>query len=402
MSCSSCYLDLRGVTFVKCAECVVPSVELCYLCFYGKVKVGNHSSNHSYHVLQGSDLSDFSLHGQPLWRQLGLLDSSRSFSVGSWLKVSERAQLDTPSQCESEFARLYSMWNRFCHDNFPELSFQLNSSSLRPLSVPEVQGIQPSIFMTPASADLPGFIMNRGDFEVEYDDSAELGLADIEFQDDDTPEDVSVKLACLRAYDDRMRRREEVKKFVFRANITNVQGQLDAHSCRTADEIDLRAKLRPVERFFDKEGELDAFVQLILVEKRILERIKNLKVANISQGVVDPAPSITSVENEGGKEGFSQRPFTRSRSGTDVKRARSVEEGCSRISNALEATSVRERLQGELDSIESEMAQKIGIDPVTFSIIRDVTQQRALAHGASSMEASVKRFGSLLSFQSTF
>jgi transcriptional adapter 2-alpha len=37
-------------------------------------------------------------------------------------------------------------------------------------------------------AEIVGFMPKRGDFEVEYDNDAELLLAEMEFNDDDTAE----------------------------------------------------------------------------------------------------------------------------------------------------------------------------------------------------------------------
>jgi hypothetical protein len=345
------------------------------------------------------------MRSQPVWKFLELLDTNRTSSVGSWLKVFERCQLDSPLRCEEEFCRIYSAWKRNCHDVFPQ-----DHDASEPLSSRlewhfDPKAFNHSPFSPPSSADLPGFIRNRCDFDIEYDDCAELGLADIEITEEDTPEDLAIKLSCLRAYNDRIKRREEVKNFVMDSNLINIQGQLDAHSCRTAEEIELRAKLRPIERYFEGSPDFDSFVQVILNENRILDRIKYLRQSDSS--LPDhPKMEVSTPDTMGDDSGsfkqlqeLTQRPFTRSRSGNESKRGRSVEEGCLRVSEALESSNLRDILAGGVDSTESELAGKVGIDPVSFAIIRDLTHRRAALHGSTHIEASFTRFGDILSFQ---
>lgn len=352
--------------------------------------MGNHEPDHAYYVVPGDHIKNICYHGQPLWKQLSLLDSSRTNSVGSWEKVCEKTQMESSLHCEGEFTRIYSLWKQICKDTFPELKYAVALSPIEAVVVSDDCGIEVPAFSVPRVADMPGFMKNRGDFDVEYDDSAELALADIEIHDDEPAEELGIKLVCLHAYNDRMRRREEVKNFVFTSNLTNIQGQLDAHSCRTAEEIELRGKLRPIERHFSYTNEFESFVQLILMEQRLIERIRSVRK---STGA--PIAEIKLEGDENVKE-TSERLVTRSRSGNEQRRGRSVEEGCSRISDALESASLVERIRQDLDPIESETVEKVGIDPVAFALIRDVIQRRAIGEGSTSIEASISRSGGLV------
>ena len=54
----------------------------------------------------------------------------------------------------------------------------------------------------------------RRDFEIEYENDIENYLADLEFYDDDRPEDIAIKLKQLEVYLKVLNEREERKDFV--------------------------------------------------------------------------------------------------------------------------------------------------------------------------------------------
>merc|ERR1719458_2462135 len=59
-----------------------------------------------------------------------------------------------------------------------------------------------------------GYLPKRGDFEQEYDMDAELLLADMEFFEDDTPENIELKNSVIELYNGRLDERIRRKKFV--------------------------------------------------------------------------------------------------------------------------------------------------------------------------------------------
>jgi transcriptional adapter 2-alpha len=54
----------------------------------------------------------------------------------------------------------------------------------------------------------------RGDFEQEYDNDADTLLADLEFFDDDTEDDIKLKNEVIELYNARLDERIRRKKFV--------------------------------------------------------------------------------------------------------------------------------------------------------------------------------------------
>lgn len=49
-------------------------------------------------------------------------------------------------------------------------------------------------------AEIVGYMPKRGDFEVEYDNDAELLLAEMEFTDEDTTEEKAMKFRLIDIY----------------------------------------------------------------------------------------------------------------------------------------------------------------------------------------------------------
>ncbi len=71
--------------------------------------------------------------------------------------------------------------------------------------------------------DVLGFQPKRGDFDQEYDMDAELLLADMEFHEDDTPENVKLKESVIELYNARLDERVRRKKFVIERGLLDLK-----------------------------------------------------------------------------------------------------------------------------------------------------------------------------------
>lgn len=64
---------------------------------------------------------------------------------------------------------------------------------------------------------------NRGDFDIEFDNDAELLLAEMEFNDDDKPSEVDMKFKVLDIYNLRLNERIKRKEFVISRDLLNLK-----------------------------------------------------------------------------------------------------------------------------------------------------------------------------------
>lgn len=75
------------------------------------------------------------------------------------------------------------------------------------------------------ASEIVGFMPKRGDFDIEYDNDAELLLAEMEFNEDDKESDKQMKFKLLDIYNARLDERLKRKKFVIERNLLDLQKQ---------------------------------------------------------------------------------------------------------------------------------------------------------------------------------
>lgn len=74
-------------------------------------------------------------------------------------------------------------------------------------------------------ADLPGFMPLREDFDVEYENDAELMLADMEFEPEDHPSERDLKLQVVRIYNSKLDERNRRKRFAIDRGLVDFKKQ---------------------------------------------------------------------------------------------------------------------------------------------------------------------------------
>jgi transcriptional adapter 2-alpha len=72
-------------------------------------------------------------------------------------------------------------------------------------------------------AEIVGYMPKRGDFEVEYDNDAELLLAEMEFNDDDSEEEKKMKYRLIDIYNQKLTERIRRKEFVISRKLLDLK-----------------------------------------------------------------------------------------------------------------------------------------------------------------------------------
>jgi transcriptional adapter 2-alpha len=323
---------------------------------------------------------------------LCVLDGSRRFSVGDWGDVYARLNSGSGQECERVFMMLYEIWARLSDAPFPSVASDVVDGCLAASSSPNSNGMFVHGIEASREADMPGFLSKRGDFDFEFDDSAELILADLELSDLDTFEEINSKLASLRAYTERIQNREYAKNFVVRNGLLNYQDQANGHRSRTIEESDLRGKLRPLQRFFPAQA-FDEFTQLLLHEHRLRQRLRTLE----SIRFVKSEQRSFLVKQHDPDDG---RPTTRSRSGVDSRRGmRTLEEDCLKIREQLATAAIRESLASTLCQSEREELDRIGLLSEFYAILKNSFLHRADEENCVVKRVNITRHGHVFSLQ---
>jgi transcriptional adapter 2-alpha len=197
-----------------------------------------------------------------------VLKGIEKYGVGNWKVISEKVDISkTVKQMEDHYWQLYLGVHGYClpcqyttldgvrnvADSFPHPHEVATDSGVEepvsdadlyriPVAPGHVRGemvqrdrevgrtgsdrsdINAKIAQLPGN-EIPGFMPLRQDFEVEYENDAELLLADMEFSPDDHPSERELKLQVIRIYNQKLEERTKRRKFVIERGLVNVKEQ---------------------------------------------------------------------------------------------------------------------------------------------------------------------------------
>jgi transcriptional adapter 2-alpha len=86
--------------------------------------------------------------------------------------------------------------------------------------------------------------LTQGEFEVEWENDAEMLIKDLELTEEDTEEDKKNKVRLLQIYNIKLHEREDRRKFVIERELHHIKKQQRLEKNRTKEEKDLIAKVR--------------------------------------------------------------------------------------------------------------------------------------------------------------
>ena len=121
-----------------------------------------------------------------------------------------------------------------------------------------------------------GYLPKRGDFEQEYDMDAELLLADMEFFDDDTPENIELKNNVIELYNARLDERIRRKKFVIERGLLDLKKIQKSERKKSKEEREIINQMKIFARF-NTEEQHQKLVNTLLKERLLKEVIEQLR-----------------------------------------------------------------------------------------------------------------------------
>ena len=121
-----------------------------------------------------------------------------------------------------------------------------------------------------------GYLPKRGDFEQEYDMDAELLLADMEFFEDDTPENVELKNSVIELYNARLDERIRRKKFVIERGLLDLKKVQKFERKKSKEEREIINQMKIFARFNTKDDH-ERLVESMMKERLLRETIQQLK-----------------------------------------------------------------------------------------------------------------------------
>jgi transcriptional adapter 2-alpha len=313
--CRNCQKALaRNIRFT-CVECASqPPFELCVECFAVGTELGAHKKSHRYSV---SDCLAFTIVHEPqaaaesvappaavgtnaaaipssssdavssVWtadEELLLLEGIEMFGMGNWKDIAEHVVTKSDKKCERHYLTAYLGWKdlmpRFIGDEIEEAKEESEADEKMTTEdkAAEMNAASDSLVRAPpvgernGPSQLAGYMPLRGDFDVEYDNEAELILADMEFSDGDHPAERELKLKVIQIYNEKLAKRMERKKFVVERGLLDYKLHQHTERKRPKEERELLAQVRPFARFQTPE-EHDNFVDGLIAAMRLKKQI---------------------------------------------------------------------------------------------------------------------------------
>lgn len=151
--------------------------------------------------------------------------------------------------------------------------------------------------------DQIGYYPLRRDFEVEYNPDAERYLADMEFEEEDTLEEVEIKRKILDCYNKQLDQRIRRKNFVV-DHLLSISSFEQMEKSTTEEKL-VREKMKPFERMHSPE-EHQKLIKLIMKGRSLKRRIQELddyqqrKINSFEQVEVCTINQETNIEGERG------------------------------------------------------------------------------------------------------
>jgi transcriptional adapter 2-alpha len=333
--CFYCARNVSDCVRIRCAECP-DELDLCVECFSVGAEVGPHKACHSYRVVD-SLAFPFLTFDWSAEEELALLEALETYGLSSWTDVADHVGTKTKTQCHAHYCERYI---NAPTAPLPDLSAVIGKEGASALAVAQdaaaavaaaaappplpgaaeaaaaaslpagagaaapplsagaaaalalaSTGIAEEVarqallasFARPSdprlegnSAEMTGFNAKRGEFDPEYDNEAELPLADMDFRKEDTAEERALKLRMVEVYNMRLDERARRRAFVLDRGLLNVKRTQAAERRRTPEERELAARCRVLARFHTP-AEHEALLDGLASEARLRARVEELK-----------------------------------------------------------------------------------------------------------------------------
>ena len=120
-----------------------------------------------------------------------------------------------------------------------------------------------------------GYWAKRNDYDVEFKNEAEIQLSELEFKEDDSPEQIKINFKSLKNYNNILEEREERKKMVEEKNLFDVRKQINFDKKLSNQDREIYQNIKYNLKYLTKDQFLYFFESNIL-EKNVKARLNQL------------------------------------------------------------------------------------------------------------------------------
>ncbi|KAI7857170.1 hypothetical protein BDC45DRAFT_501849 [Circinella umbellata] len=286
--CDACSNDVTNTVRIRCADDDCPDFDLCVTCFSGGAEPMKHKTYHSYRIVKPHSFPIFS-EDWDADEELLLIEAAMKNGLGNWQAIADYVGTKDKHECEQHYLDVYVSSNEWPKprmdlkfDDISETEFRerkrhrlQKSRGMGPRHKAQVNNAKP-VTSGPAYHEIQGYMPRRFEFETEYENDAEQYVKDMVFNDDDTQEEIDLKVMVLDIYNSRLDRRMERKRLIFERGWLDFKKQQALERKRQKDERELYNRTRVFCRV-QTANDYETMVQGLVREQQLRDQIAILQ-----------------------------------------------------------------------------------------------------------------------------
>ncbi|KAI9498032.1 hypothetical protein BDB00DRAFT_742834, partial [Zychaea mexicana] len=286
--CDACSNDVTNTVRIRCADDDCPDFDLCITCFSGGAEPMKHKTYHSYRIVKPHSFPIFS-EDWDADEELLLIEAAMKNGLGNWQAIADYVGTKDKQECEQHYLDVYVSspdWPRPRMDiKFDDISESecrerkrhrlQKSRGMGPRTKAQVNNNKP-VTSGPAYHEIQGYMPRRFEFETEYENDAEQFVKDMVFNDDDTQEEIDLKVMVLDIYNSRLDRRMERKRLIFERGWLDFKKQQALERKRQKEERELYNRTRVFCRL-QTPTDYETLVQGLVREQQLRDQIAILQ-----------------------------------------------------------------------------------------------------------------------------
>lgn len=209
--CSFCG-TLLSEAYVLCVKCE-PKVPICVRCFAKGSETSTHRNDHPYTIVR----TDFPIisNSWTCTEELKLLDAILDCGIGNWGDVAKQVSSKSAKECESHYLHHYIYGSHHQLGDVMPVPCYSSECYAAPYAY-EVSGDPPRpALCSQQQIDMAGYMAPRGDFSYEYDNYAELDVAELDLTKCIDQLEKDLQLEVVHIYRSRLEERAR-RKWIIR------------------------------------------------------------------------------------------------------------------------------------------------------------------------------------------
>lgn len=308
--CDVCSSDCTRRIRISCAEC--QDYDLCVPCFASGKSSGKHKPWHAYRVVEQHQYPIFDKD----WgadEELLLIEGCQTLGLGNWQDIADFIEGRSKEDVGGHYEKYY-LHSKFyplpdLNQTFSDVTITdfLNKRRERFENRKKLPLPPPKKVLTsqPLCSAIQKYMPGRLEFEEEAEDEAEKVVQDMEFDEDESEEDIQLKLLILHIYNEKLTLRAERKRLIINDNLLDYKANNAIDKKRSKEEKELYNKIKAFARIMTAQ-DFAEFSEDIINEHKIRNKIHQLQVwrkngiTNLDDGEIFEREKLAKISKNSG------------------------------------------------------------------------------------------------------